>query len=90
MDNLLTRQFKEHNITVYGIHDKPLFKAKDIGDLLDIGNIRESIKDFSDKQINKIITDTGFGMKETLMLTEQGVYKLVMRSRKPRLVRLNT
>ena len=36
MDSLLTQQFKEHNITVYGTHDKPLFKAKDHQDLLTI------------------------------------------------------
>ena len=32
--NLLVKQFNDLNITVYGTYQEPLFKAKDIGDLL--------------------------------------------------------
>ena len=82
-DNLLVRTFEQNNITIYGTSDKPLFKANDIGDLLGISNIRESIKDFTDKQRSVSLTDTAFGIKETTMLTEQGLYKVILRSRKP-------
>jgi prophage antirepressor-like protein len=81
--NLLVKTFEQNNITIYGTFDKPLFKANDIGDLLGISNIRESIKDFTDKQRSVSLTDTGFGIKETTMLTEQGLYKVILRSRKP-------
>ena len=82
-DNLLVKTFEQNNITIYGTSDKPLFKANDIGDLLGISNIRESIKDFTDKQRSVSLTDTAFGIKETTMLTEQGLYKVILRSRKP-------
>jgi prophage antirepressor-like protein len=49
-DNLLIKQFNGLNIQVYGTYDEPLFKAKDIGDLLGMSNIREVIKNFNNKQ----------------------------------------
>lgn len=83
MESLLVKQFKEHNIIMYGTHDKPLFKAKDIGDLLGIKDIKSNIRDFTDKQKGVHTMHTLGGPQEMAMLTEQGVYKLVMRSRKP-------
>ena len=35
-DNLLIKQFNDLDITIYGTYEEPLFKAKDIGDLLGI------------------------------------------------------
>ena len=35
---LLVQQFKHFNIEIYGTYEDPLFKAKDIGDLLEIRN----------------------------------------------------
>jgi prophage antirepressor-like protein len=42
-DNLMIKQFNGLNIQVYGTCDDPLFKAKDIGDLLEM---RRSYKKF--------------------------------------------
>ncbi len=68
----LIKKFGEHNIIIYGTYDKSLF------------NIRESIKDFTDKQKDVVsLTDTIGRVQESIMLTEQGVYKVLMRSRKP-------
>jgi prophage antirepressor-like protein len=80
--NLLVKQFKGLNIQVYGTYEEPLFKAKDIGDLLEMSNIREVIKNFNNKQRCVSLTDTAFGKKEITFLTEQGLYKVLMRSRK--------
>ena len=81
-DNLLVKQFNGLNIQVYGTYDEPLFKAKDIGNLLEMSNIREVIKNFNNKQRCVSLTDTAFGKKEITFLTEQGLYKVLMRSRK--------
>ena len=40
INNLLISEFKNHNVTIYGTWETPLFKAKDIGDMLGIKNIR--------------------------------------------------
>lgn len=81
-DNLLIKQFNDLNITIYGTCEEPLFKAKDIGDLLEMSNIREVIKNFNERQKVVSLTDTLGGQQNTTFLTEQGLYKVLMRSRK--------
>lgn len=49
-DNLLVKQYNGLNIQIYGTYEEPLFKAKDIGNLLEMSNIREVIKNFNNKQ----------------------------------------
>ena len=41
--SLMIKQFNGLDIKVYGTYEEPLFKAKDIGDLLEMSNIREEI-----------------------------------------------
>ena len=81
--NLLVKQFQDLNITIYGTYEEPLFKAKEIGDLLGIKNIKDTISNFNDKQkLGVGLTDPHGRIQETNMLTEQGLYKLLMKSRK--------
>jgi prophage antirepressor-like protein len=80
---LIIKEFENFNINIYGTYENPLFKAKEIGELLDIKNIRDTVKNFNDKQKGVVLTDTPGGQQEVIMLTEQGLYKLLMRSRKP-------
>lgn len=49
-ESLLITQFKHFNIEIHGTYDAPLFKAKDIGDLLGMKNIRKVLQNFNDKQ----------------------------------------
>jgi prophage antirepressor-like protein len=79
----LIKKFEDLDITIHGTSENPLFKAKDIGDLLGIKNIREIIKNYSNKQKVVSLTDTLGGKQESIMLTEQGLYKVLMKSRKP-------
>ena len=73
----------EHHINIQGTLENPLFQANQIGKLLEISNIRESLRDFSDNE--KVVTraDTRGGNQETNFLTEFGLYRLLGRSRKP-------
>jgi prophage antirepressor-like protein len=61
----------------------PLFQANQIGKLLEISNIRDSIKDFSENEKGVGLTDTPGGKQEIIFLTEHGLYRLLGRSRKP-------
>lgn len=80
---LLVKQFNGLNIQVYGTYEEPLFKAKDVGDLLEMSNIREIIKSFNNKQRCDVSLTDALGRKQnTTFLTEQGLYKVLMRSRK--------
>ena len=85
--SLMVKQFENLNITIYGSYEEPLFKAKDIGELLEMKNIREVIKNFNNKQKGVSLTDTPGGKQEVTFLTEQGLYKVLMKSRKLELIK---
>lgn len=80
---LLITEFQHFNIEIHGTYDAPLFKAKDIGDLLGMKNIRKVLQNFNDKQRCDVTLSDAIGREQnTTFLTEQGLYKLLMRSRK--------
>jgi prophage antirepressor-like protein len=59
-------------IVIKGTHDEPLFRASDVGEILQMTNIRASIADFDDteKAVNTI--DTLGGAQSVTFLTEKG------------------
>ncbi len=81
--NLLVKQFGELNINIYGTYTDPLFKAKDIGDLLEIAKIRDSLKNLDDEDKILKVADTTGGLQEQYFITENGLYELLFTSRKP-------
>jgi prophage antirepressor-like protein len=83
-NQILVEQFKHFNIEIYGTFEEPLFKAKDIGNLLEIKDIRTTLKNFDkDEGHTMPVTDSLGRLQETNMLTEQGLYRMLMISRKP-------
>ena len=74
---------KEFSINIQGTLENPLFQANQIGKLLGISNIRDAIKDFSDKEKGVGLTDTLGGTQNLIFLTELGLYRILGRSRKP-------
>jgi len=81
-NQLLVEQFKHFNIEIYGTYEEPLFKAKDIGNLLEIKNINSTLRDFKDNEKGMHSMHTPGGIQDRVMLTEKGLYKVLMRSRK--------
>uniref|UniRef100_A0A6C0KUC2 Bro-N domain-containing protein n=1 Tax=viral metagenome TaxID=1070528 RepID=A0A6C0KUC2_9ZZZZ len=71
------------NITILGDINDPLFRASEIGDILDIHCIRSSIIDFNESEKEVRSTHTPNGLQSVTFLTEKGLYKLLFRSRKP-------
>jgi len=74
---------ESHHINIQGTVDDPLFQANQIGKILELKNIHDTIKDFSDDEKGLFISDTLGGKQETNFLTELGLYRLLGRSRKP-------
>ncbi|NBP04284.1 MAG: hypothetical protein EBU90_30180, partial [Proteobacteria bacterium] len=83
--SLLVKQFNGLNIQVYGTYEEPLFKAKDIGDLLEIKNIRDTVASLDDNcKIKSNVGNADVGnSSNTWLLTEDGLYELLFISRKP-------
>ncbi len=70
-------------IVIKGTCEEPLFRANDIGEILEMSNIRAHIQHFneSEKVVNTI--DTLGGSQQVTFLTEKGLYKILFKSRKP-------
>ena len=62
---------------------EPLFVAKDVCAILDLGNPRSSVALLDDDEKGVHSVDTPGGKQQMTTVTEPGFYKLVMRSRKP-------
>ena len=76
--NLLLTGFKDHNITIYGTWEEPLFKAKDIGDMLGIKDIKSTLRTFSEDEVHSMHLIDSIGRnQETNMLTETGLCALL-------------
>jgi anti-repressor protein len=65
--SLVIKEFQDFNITIFGTYETPLFKAKDIGDLLGIEKIRDTVVKLDDQWF----------------LTEDGLFEVLCISRKP-------
>jgi prophage antirepressor-like protein len=70
-------------IVIKGTVNEPLFRANDVGTVLEMTNIRATIQNFDDseKVVNSI--DTLGGSQQVTFLTEKGLYKVLFKSRKP-------
>ena len=71
-------------VVIKGTKTDPLFRASDIGIILEINNIRMSIIYFDESEKRAVSsTDSTGRMQEVTFLTEKGLYKVLFRSRKP-------
>ena len=71
------------DIVIKGTINDPLFRASDIGEILEMGNIRTSIQYFDETERHVHTMDTSTGPKQVTFLTEKGLYKILFKSRKP-------
>jgi anti-repressor protein len=75
---LLGKDFK-----VYGTFESPLFLAKDVADWIEHSNSTEMLRGIDDtEKLNSTILSSGQN-REVTMITEDGLYEVLMQSRKP-------
>ena len=70
-------------IVIQGTHEEPLFRASDIGEILEMSNIRVTIQNYDDTERHVSTAYTSTGPKQVTFLTEKGLYKVLFKSRKP-------
>lgn len=77
---ILNNKFK-----IYGTIEEPLFLAKDVAGWIGIKNVSQMIKDAELDEDEKgiYLIDTPGGPQKLLFVTEEGLYELLMQSRKP-------
>jgi len=70
-------------IIIKGTSENPLFRASDVGNVLEISTIRSIIRDFNETEKVVHSMHTLGGLQEVTFLTEKGLYKVLFKSRKP-------
>jgi very-short-patch-repair endonuclease len=77
------------NFTNYGTIDEPLYKAKDIGDLLDIKNIRATVSKLDEKYKTKRNIKSNCGnFVNTWLVSLDGIKRIIIISRKHKSIEL--
>jgi prophage antirepressor-like protein len=81
---VFTNNIKNITVNIKGTIEEPLFQANQIGELLELKNIRKSIIDFdADEKIDVTGSYTNDVIRTATFLTELGLYRLLGQSRKP-------
>lgn len=72
-----------HTFSVYGTPDEPLFLAKEITEAIEHSNVSKMVSNIDETEyLNEQIVIAG-QKREVIMLTEDGLYEVLMQSRKP-------
>lgn len=89
MNELMVLEFESQKIRVVGTKDNPMWVAADVCRILAINNPSATVAKFrvSEKGITTVYTPQG-GRQEMLTVTEPGLYRLILKSRKPEAERL--
>lgn len=75
--------YTDKEIRTVMIDGEAWFVAKDVCDMLEIGNSRDALNRLPDSMKAMSVLPTQFGDKEMNIINEAGVYKLAFSSRKP-------
>lgn len=73
--------FLGREIDVYGTAYEPLFKAKDVAEWIELSNVSDMVNRIDCEEVTKF--NLGGLQGETWFLTEDGLYEVLMQSRKP-------
>ena len=83
----IVKAFNSNNlhteVVIKGTKTDPLFRASDIGMVLEISNIRTSIMDFDESEKVVHSMNTLGGNQEVTFLTEKGLYKMLFDRENP-------
>ena len=85
MEVILKEKVLGQQFNVYGDYENPLFLAKDVATWIDydVSSLHKMLKNVDeDEKVRNIVPTLG-GNQEAWFLTEQGLYEVLMQSRKP-------
>ena len=83
MKDLVKFEFKSHEVRTVVIEGEPWFVAKDVCDVLELGNITESLRGLDADELTSEILKSGGQGREMRLVNESGLYALIFKSRKP-------
>jgi prophage antirepressor-like protein len=74
-----TYETKSYDITLISDPFEPLFKGNDIGNIINLTNIRVNVKNFDDTEKVQKKLNTASGIQKCLFLTEKGINKFLQK-----------
>ena len=80
--NQLSFDFNGASVRVIMLDGEPWFVAKDVCDVLGLSNITEALRNLDDDELTSEILKSGNQGREMKLVSESGLYSLVLRSRK--------
>ena len=83
IEALKTTELLGQQFTVYGSVSEPLFKAADVARMIQHTDVSKMMRSVDDDEKGTNIVRTPGGNQEVWMLTESGLYEVLMQSRKP-------
>ncbi|MDG6310890.1 Bro-N domain-containing protein [Glaesserella parasuis] len=78
---LSTFNFETHAIRTIAINNEPWFIAKDVCEAVNISNYRDAIERLDEDEKGVALTDTLGGQQEMNIISESGMYTLILRCR---------
>lgn len=81
LENEVTLMGKTFN--VYGTVEEPLFRAKDVADWIEHSDVHKMVQSVDEDEKGRYNVPTLGGNQDVWFLTENGVYEVLMLSRKP-------
>ena len=83
MCHIVPFQFQTREIRTVILTDKPWFVAKDVCDILELGNITEALCTLDDDELTSELLKSGSQRRKMKLVNESGLYALIFKSRKP-------
>jgi prophage antirepressor-like protein len=76
--------YKNHQVRIFLIDGEPWWVAKDVCDVLELGDTHKVMERLDEDERNTIpVTDSLGRLQETYIVNEAGLYNLILGSRKP-------
>lgn len=83
MSNLSVFNFESNEVRVVVINNEPWFVAKDVCDVLNVPNVSQALTRLEVEEVNTLILNEGSPNPNINIISESGMYALVLSSRKP-------
>lgn len=83
MNNLEIFTYNNQGVRTVIKDGQPWFVAKDVCDILEISNNRDAVSRLDDDEKGVDFTDTPGGSQQVIIISESGLYSLVLTSNKP-------
>lgn len=76
-------RFESHEVRALTIDGEPWFVARDVCDILELNNVTEALRGLDDDELTSEILKSGGQEREMKLISESGLYTLIIRSNKP-------